>query len=471
MMGSIYRAIGKRWGWRRGMVAAGGVMLGLGWGLAAPGLAATQIQLQFEGESVTIPLDELEAFANAGTLPSAFDNLPPSERERVKVEQVKLREALAEVIDLDAGERLTLDSLSEQGRELFELVIPDLTDATLAEISDGLAALGNGKSILDFLHSFPGETVTSTHFVDTLVAQAPIEPEPESPKPDPADAVVAEKLEVLWYGHGENSFYNTQIEALAASAPGYDPWGDGSLDWNLTFWDLGDPVPDFSAFDVLAIGSAFRMPHRQIHFDAARLFENKDAIEAARGSRTFLSGQDADIHFMLTHGFEADGPFGFLVNAVNWAGSGTGLGILALTDGRVSGGAVAEGRLGSRWWLHEDSFLRDELDGYVSYFNTNSVLPPDSTELFPINEGLTAAGLSDPGTNVHFASHAGFKKNIPGFRPINDTGRFPDFAVTIVTEGEASGGTGGSRKVPEPALELGLFVLGSFGLLVLKCRR
>ena len=454
-MGAIDFSGCEQMGLRRGVVVLWSMLLGLGWGMT-PALAATQIQLQFEQEAVTISLDELEEFAIAGTLPSSFDRLPANERTKAEVERTKLKEALEEIINLDEGEWLTLNSLSDEERELFEILIPDLTDETLREISGGLSSLGNGKSILDFLRSFPGETITPTHFVDTLVAVAPIESEPDQPKPEAEQAGQVDELDVLWYGYGENSTYNQQIEALAAAAPRYDPWGDGSLDWNLTFWNADDPAPDFSEFDVLAIGSAFRIPHIQMHFEAARLYENRAAIEAARGSRTFLSGQDADIHFMLTHGFEADGPFGFLVNAVNWAGSGTGLGILSLVDGIR----------GSRWWLHEGSFLKDELSGYVAYGNTNDVRMPLGTVDFPVNEGLTTAGLSDPGTNVHFASHAGFLKTIPGYRAINDWGASGTHAVTIVTASEANGGTHG--KVPEPAAGWGVLGVLSLGWVLLR---
>jgi hypothetical protein len=278
---------------------------------------------------------------------------------------------------------------------------------------------------------------------------------------------VTEPLNVLWYGYGDNTNYNNQITGLAAAAPGYDPWGDGSLDWDLTFWNPADATPDFGDFDVFVIGSAFQIPHKQILFDANRLFSHKSEIELARGNRTFLSGQDADVHFLITHGFQPDGPFGFLVNAVNWAGSGHGLGIVSLTDGLTGGLSVAGGSA-SRWWLHDNSFLKDELDGYVSYFNTNSVLIPDETADFAVNEGLTSPGLSDPGTNVHYASHAAFQTDIPGYKSINYTDRFPNQAVTIVTADQASGATNNPAPVPEPLSVLGVLSFGGLGLALFK---
>lgn len=242
-------------------------------------------------------------------------------------------------------------------------------------------------------------------------------------------------IDVLWYGQNPTS--NSKISELAAGASSYDPWGDGNLDWNLTFWNTTDAAPTFSDYDVFVIGSSIS--------DPSAILNNKSAIEAARGSRTFLSGQDADLHY--SRNAHNNGPFGFLTNAVNWAGSGTGMGIVALPDFRP-------------WWLNENSFLKNELEGYVSYFVEENVVIPTETSDFPVNEGLTTAGLS----NWRASAHAGFNKNIPGYLSINDAGGSPGYAVTIVTADEAAGGTLGSRKVPEPTSVFGLLAFCAVGV-------
>ncbi|NEP77724.1 MAG: PEP-CTERM sorting domain-containing protein [Okeania sp. SIO3B3] len=253
-----------------------------------------------------------------------------------------------------------------------------------------------------------------------------------------ASVANAASLNVLWYGH---TAYNAKISNLAPLAPTFDPEGDGSLDWNLTIWNPQDPTPNFSDYDVLAIGTGGG--------DTTTIFNNKEAIAAARGNRTFLSGQDADRHYSSRPGPRPDGPLGFLVNAINWAGSGEGMGIVAL--------------VGQNWWLNDRSFLKDELEGYVSYFAEQNVVIPAESSDFPVNEGLTTAGLS----NWNTSAHTGFDKNIPGYLSINDAGSRPGYAVTIVSASEADGGTLGSEteKVPEPSTMamLGMTAIALFG--------
>ncbi|MDY6805040.1 MAG: PEP-CTERM sorting domain-containing protein [Cyanobacteriota bacterium] len=272
-----------------------------------------------------------------------------------------------------------------------------------------------------------------------------------------ATAANAASLKVLWYGQTDG--YNAKMSELADKAPTFDPEGDGSLEWDLTFWNPLDPAPDFSDYDVFAIGTGSKA-WNFLDFDPTRILNNKEAISAARGNRTFLSGQDADNHYSYSPGPRPDGPLGFLLNAVNWAGSGEGMGIVSLPDGHGIPKSAPSAR--QRWWLNDRSFLKDELEGYVSYFNTNSVVIPTATSDFPVNEGLTTAGLSNWG----ISSHAAFDKNIPGYLSINDAGSHPGYSVTIVTASEADGSTLGPEpeKVPEPSSILGLFALGGLGV-------
>lgn len=253
---------------------------------------------------------------------------------------------------------------------------------------------------------------------------------------------LATTIDVLWYGGSDS--YNSDMTALASGAGSWDPLGDGALDWNLTFWNAGDD-PDFFAYDVLVIGS----PDDGFGtgMDPARLLTAGSDIAAARGSRTFLSGQDADWH--ARYGLTA--AQGFIYNAVNWASSGTGLGIVSMTDGWAS--------IGSQWWTMDGSFLQAELSGYTDYFQDESVVIPSGMESYPVNEGLTTASLSNWGTS----SHSGFDKSIAGYTSINDAGSRDGWAVTIVTEGAAGGDTSGgdtddTGSVPEPGT---MFLIGS----------
>ena len=247
-----------------------------------------------------------------------------------------------------------------------------------------------------------------------------------------AAANSASAQKVLWYG--TDAVYSAPLATLAA--------GNG---WTLTMWNPLGPTPVFSAYNVFVIGSDIggwtTFP------DYTRLLAANAAVLAARGARTFLSGQDADWHYENSPGPGAfNGPRGFLTDAVNWAAAGGGLGIVAL-------GA-------DQWWDDAGSFLCavDGICGKNTGNSTNSVIIPGPTAGFPVNAGLTSAGLS----NWRTSSHTDFYSNIPGYLSINDDGNAPKCSVlferpaagtgscrvTIVTASEAGGGT---TLTPEPA--------------------
>lgn len=260
----------------------------------------------------------------------------------------------------------------------------------------------------------------------------------------------AASIDVLWYG-AESASYNTLPPQVASTAGDYDPAGDGSLDWNVDIWSADEPTPDFVNYDV------FIVPSWLSDLNTTRLLAAEDSITAARGTRTFLSGQDADFHYLNSPGAVDDGPRGFFINAVNWAASGSGTGIVALADGW---------QMEQNTWLtSEGSFLKDELEGYLSYFQEESVNILPGQEGFAVNEGLTSEGLS----NWAVSAHMGFSKDLPGYEMINASGTYADYAITMVTEGLADGDTGGGDdgpvEVSEPALwslfGLGLFALGA----------
>ncbi len=281
----------------------------------------------------------------------------------------------------------------------------------------------------------------------------------------------ATQIDVLWTG-GKAS-YNAQIATLASNAELYDPDGNGSLQWNLTLWD-GSAV-DFSNYDVMVVGSSCNTDSTATSSGACGgssgffrtgvkidgVLNNKAAIEAARGSRTFLSGQDADWHYTNTPGAINNGPLGFLVNAVNWAASGTGLGIVSMVD-RFNNNRG--------WWTNDNSFLKDELGSAPFFYQNNDVDIGPGQSIFPINEGLTDSGLSNWATS----SHACFS-NVTGYTAINIAGAGSNAGcgVTIVSAGSAGGGTDGGDNpdvVPLPAAGW-LLLCGIAGLFGLGRRR
>jgi hypothetical protein len=171
------------------------------------------------------------------------------------------------------------------------------------------------------------------------------------------------------------------------------------------------------------------------------ILQNKRAIENARGSRTFLSGSDADFHAARgdtghTPPFVADykrwdGALGYVVNAVDWAASGTGLGVVAWYHGEVGPDAY--------WWTHPDSFLKEELDGYIADFKKD--LPGDGrrentpiisadTSQHPLNAGLTSRGLS----HWQWSFHGGFKMDIASYGGIIHSARSPDLYLAVARD-------------------------------------
>jgi len=290
-----------------------------------------------------------------------------------------------------------------------------------------------------------------------------------------AATAYAAPIDVLWLTG--SSTYNNGISRLAAGgsddAATFDPNGDGSNSWTIDFWSSG--TPDFGAYDALVIGSTCRPAcggsngFFNLGVQPDLVLNNRDAIAAARGDRTFVSGQDADWHYLNdSSSIDRADARGFLVNAVNWAASGDGLGIVVLADG-FSGS--------NNGWISDPlSFLLDEIGAARTNSNQESVIIPATSADFPVNEGLTSASLSGWGTS----SHTRFEKALlpdGTWAPINDFGSDGNpFAVTIVTASEADGGTtpvdDDDTPTPVPAPGgLALFGLAALGLAVARRRR
>lgn len=238
-------------------------------------------------------------------------------------------------------------------------------------------------------------------------------------------AAVAQTLDVLWYAYsppGSESQYREKMQELADNAHTYAP-GSG-VRWEVTFFGPDEPAPDFSAFDVLVTQSSLFF---DVDFDYTGILDNKAAIEAARGSRTLVTGLDPDYHYIFS-GPVDDGPRGTLVNFINWAGSGSGLGIVALDNEDAA------------WWHKPDSFLSDELVGFTIGDCCGDKFIPEFAADYPINAGVTDAGLA---LSSGRATHTGFDLAMPGYVGIHQSIGNEDelTGTTMVTAAEAAGAT------------------------------
>lgn len=228
---------------------------------------------------------------------------------------------------------------------------------------------------------------------------------------------IAQTIDVLWYAYsppGAESQYREKMQELA----------DNNLRWEVTFFGPGDEPPEFAAFDVLVVQSSFFEALDDVSGNIyAGILDNRAAIEAARGSRTLITGLDPDFDYIFLPG----SPRTVLVNFVNWAGSGTGLGIVALQEFDVN------------WMAREGSFLREDVLGWQIFEGLSTPFIADFAANYPINAGLTDAELGNAATGFHLS--------MPGYAAIHRTETdFPEplgefIGVTMVTTSEASGAT------------------------------
>lgn len=237
----------------------------------------------------------------------------------------------------------------------------------------------------------------------------------------------AQTLDVLWYAYsptGSPSQYRENMQELANTAHTYSPAG---VRWRVTFFGPGE-TPDFEAFDVLVVESSLVSIRDDAGVaDYSGILTHSDAIAAARGSRTLITGGDPDADYLAGPPLNLadDGPTGALVNWVNWAGSGTGLGIVALD---------AEESL---WWTADGSFLKAELTRRLHGDCCYDTYIPEAARSWPINEGLTDEGVR------WFGSQTGFEIPLPGYAVVHASFGYAeeDTGTTMATASEAAGST------------------------------
>ncbi|OYV67827.1 MAG: hypothetical protein B7Z59_00270 [Acidiphilium sp. 37-67-22] len=219
-----------------------------------------------------------------------------------------------------------------------------------------------------------------------------------------ARGVDAANINVLWIG---SSSYTSTIQSLASPGTG-DP---SSTTWSFTNYAGG--AVNLSSYNVVLVGTLYD----------GTLAGLTGAVSAVQGSsRVFLTGQDADFHVSISPGpTNFNGPRGFLRDAVAWAGGGSGTGFVFLNPSSSVGTEFGLSGLGTRGP------------------GSNTVLIPGQYSAFPINTGLTSAGLSNWNNSSHEA-WSGINSSL--WAGINTTDSSTQY-VTLVTASTAGASAAG----------------------------
>src|SRR5215471_12403827 len=139
-------------------------------------------------------------------------------------------------------------------------------------------------------------------------------------------------IDVLWYTGGTEESgpgtYEANIMNLVAQEenPAFNTSGSVNT-WDVTFWTGGaEPTGTFNALVAAS-------PQGPWSTDPTYTSLLSSVTAASFGDRVMLTGQDADWHYQNVPGPSSfNGPAGFLIDAINWAGSGKGLGGVFLAD-------------------------------------------------------------------------------------------------------------------------------------------
>lgn len=273
-------------------------------------------------------------------------------------------------------------------------------------------------------------------------------------------------IDILWYTYSDPlSIYRSELLKVAAQAA-TDPLAHGN-NWNITWWQAGTPIPDLTGYEVLVThsgegftaGAPDAPPPGYLLPDFTTLLQSGAAIQAARGDRTAVVATDLDFHSVVRasgvntaagcdpHGQAPqcdfyDGARGALTNLIDWAGSGQGLGVVALFDGEFLPGGY--------WWDKAGSFLKDELQGSAFPLRLNGLLRENFPVLtaaeaaLPLNEHLTSEGLS----NWTWSYHGVFQTLPTGYVSALESSRLN---LPVVLVSAATANLGLTPAVPEPA--------------------
>ena len=208
-----------------------------------------------------------------------------------------------------------------------------------------------------------------------------------------ANASVAEDFEVLWFvggveerdiygAHGRGT-YGDRVGALVERAASPD-FGPGH-NWHVTFWDSG-PMPT-GVWDVLVVQSGTGS------WDLWPFYPSllAEVTTGDFGARVVVTEQAADLELFLDPTDPWDGPTGFIINSVNWAASGNGM-----------GGVFLESHCSSNFTLrgvHLPSCPSEDLSvphtlfsglGPEAPLDDGNMIIPSGAASFPINLGLTS---------------------------------------------------------------------------------
>src|SRR6267378_1573920 len=211
-------------------------------------------------------------------------------------------------------------------------------------------------------------------------------------------------LNVLWYAGGLNSQYRTNmLNTFAAGRP-----------WRVKFADLSSmPAESLRQFNVLVVAS------QEVGADHSALLASLNGIDTLIGSasvrRIFVTGQGADGHI--------DRAPQFLINAINWAGHGTKLGIVTMGGNWLDSAQAAPLGLNGHVHRNDGQFLGTDVNVQLSYL--------------PVNSGITSAGQSNWGyywwSNSYYEV---FDNRLPGFTTIGIN--MGGWAVTLISTAQAS---------------------------------